>query len=122
MESNTFRTSSNGIRTMGQWTEPAVIRNNDFVNTFHAVVVHGSTVHMLANSISAPQPVHVPTAGHPGGAVTISATDLNAELSLDCSGNVIADNRIEGHPDAIAIALFRPGTSCRDNAIRDNTI
>lgn len=122
VESNTFRSSSNGIRTMGQWTEPALIRHNNFVNTFHAVVVHGSTVHILDNSISAPEPEHVPTTGHPGGAVTISATDLNAELSLECSGNVIADNRIEGHTDAIVIALFRPGTSCRDNAIRDNTI
>jgi parallel beta-helix repeat protein len=64
----------------------------------------------------------VPRSGHSGGAVSISATDLNAELSLECSGNVIANNRIEGHPDGIAIELFRPGTSCRDNVIRSNTI
>jgi hypothetical protein len=74
---NTFRASVNGIRTIGQWREPAVIRGNDFVDTFHAVVVHGSTVHVLDNDISAPDPARVPTRGYPGGALLLSSTDLN---------------------------------------------
>jgi hypothetical protein len=43
------------------------------------------------------------------------AIDANGE------GNVIAGNRIEGHPDGIFIGV-PPGTSFRHNVIRDNTI
>jgi hypothetical protein len=39
-----------------------------------------------------------------------------------CANNVIAGNRIEGIPDGIRIEIFEPGTSCRHNVIRDNTI
>ncbi|HUG39589.1 MAG TPA: penicillin acylase family protein [Longimicrobiales bacterium] len=122
VEGNTFRASVNGIRTMGQWREPAVIRDNDFVDTFHAVVVHGSTVHVLDNDISAPDPARVPTRGYPGGGLLLSSTDLNLELSLRCAGNVIVRNRVEGHPTGIGLWILRPGTVCRDNVIRDNTI
>lgn len=119
---NTFRNTANGIRSIGEWLVPAVIRDNRFVNTFHAAVIHGSTVHFLDNDISVPNPEQVPSSGHPGGALTLSATDTNVERSLRCVGNVIAGNRVEGHPDGISIILFRPGTSCHDNVIRDNTI
>lgn len=122
VEGNTFRASANGVRAIGQWRDPAVIRDNDFVDTFHAVVVHGSTVHVLDNDISAPDPARVPTWGYPGGALLLSSTELNGELSLRCAGNIFARNRVEGHPTAVAILILRPGTVCRDNVIRDNTI
>jgi parallel beta-helix repeat protein len=99
-----------------------VIRGNRFINTFHAVVVHGSIVHVVENDISVPEPERVPSTGHPGVAIPVSATDLNLEAALLCAGNVIAGNRIRGHPDGIAIRLFRAGVSCRDNVIRGNTV
>jgi hypothetical protein len=36
--------------------------------------------------------------------------------------NMIAGNRIEDHPDGVGLAVFRPGTSCRGNVMRHNTI
>lgn len=122
IQGNTFRNSANGVRTIGEWSEPAVIRENQFINTFHAAVIHGSTVHFLDNNIMVPEPEQVPSARHPGEALSLSATDLNSELTLRCTGNVIAGNRIEGHSDGISISLFRPGTSCRENVIQDNLI
>jgi parallel beta-helix repeat protein len=39
-----------------------------------------------------------------------------------CAHNIVAGNRIDGSPDGIRIEIYEPGTSCRRNVIRDNTI
>jgi imidazolonepropionase-like amidohydrolase len=119
VEENIFRETPNGIRVFGQWSEPAVIRDNRFVNTYHAVVINGMTAHVLDNRISVPAPGRVPNDRHPGGALAITAW---GELDVPgCSGNVIAGNRIEGHPQAVVIMAL-PESACRGNVIRDNAI
>lgn len=123
IEGNTFRRSLNGIRPFT--TERTVIRGNRFVDTFHAISGAGSNLHVLDNEISAPEPEEVPAIGHPSFAVALGPLPRQAaeSLAIDANGegNVIAGNRIEGHPDGIFIAI-PPGTRFRDNVIRDNTI
>jgi haloalkane dehalogenase len=119
VERNTFHHTPNGIRVFGQWSEPAVIRDNRFMNTYHAVMINGMAAHILDNDISVPEPERVPYTRHPGLALLIGG--WAAEGVPACERNVIAGNRIEGHPDAIAIAVFPQG-ACRHNEIRDNTI
>jgi hypothetical protein len=123
IEGNTFRHSANGIRP---WTtERSVIRGNRFVNTFHAISGAGSNLHVLDNDISAPEPGQVPGEGHPSFAIALGpiARDAAESIGLDANGegNIIAGNRIDGHPDGIFIAAL-PGTRFRNNEIRDNTI
>ncbi|HUG75661.1 MAG TPA: penicillin acylase family protein, partial [Acidimicrobiia bacterium] len=119
VEGNTFRESPNGIRVVGQWHEPAVIRANRFINTYHAVMVNGMTAHILDNHVSVPEPERLPYTRHPGLPLMISGWEAKGVSA--CDRNMIVGNRIEGHPDGIAILPF-PGGSCRENVIRDNTI
>jgi len=123
IEDNTFRSSLNGIRPFT--TERSLIRGNRFFNTFHAISGAGSRLHVLDNEISAPEPEQVPAIGHPSFAFALAPLPRRAAESLGVDangeGNVIAGNRIEGHPDGIYIAA-PPGTSFRNNVIRDNTI
>src|SRR5690606_34443498 len=119
IEGNTFRVSQNGIRVVGQWKDPAVIRNNNFINTYHAVVVNGMTAHVTDNNISVPEPHLIPNTYHPELALMIGGwEEKGAPL---CNRNIIAGNKIKGHPDAIAIIVFEGG-NCQQNIIRDNTI
>jgi parallel beta-helix repeat protein len=120
IEDNTFRNSPNGIRVAGEADEPTVIRGNHFVNTYHAVVVNGRTAHVLDNDVSVAEPERVPFSGHPGGAIAVTSFQMSDDLTA-CADNVIAGNRVEGHPDAIVI-FTQPGTACRRNVVRDNTI
>lgn len=119
IEGNTFRNSPNGLRVIGQWLDPTVIRRNRFVNTFHAVVINGRTAHLLDNEIVVPEPEHTNEGGHPSFAIAIFCAPAPSLPS--CDGNVIAGNRVEGHPDGIRINAL-PGASARNNVIRDNTI
>jgi parallel beta-helix repeat protein len=122
IEGNTFRESSNGIRGDGRWSESILIRGNRFINTYHAVSLAGSHVHLLDNDISVPQPERVPPVGHPGLAVAIAGTNEHFRGGpFDCEHNVIAGNRIEGHPQG-SLYLYALGGHCRHNVIRDNTI
>jgi parallel beta-helix repeat protein len=122
IEGNTFRDSSNGIRGEGRWSEPIVIRGNRFINTYHAVSLAGSHVHLLDNDISVPQPARVPPTGHPGLAVAFAGMNANFPGGpFDCEHNVIAGNRIEGHPQG-SLYLYALGGRCRHNVIRNNTI
>jgi parallel beta-helix repeat protein len=126
VEGNTFRYSSNGIRLIGDAPEPSVIRSNRFIDVYHAVGVNGMTAHILNNDISVPEPERVPIAAIPSFAVSITAggppPGWREEVAWNCRSNVIAGNRIEGHPDGIALVLMRAGASCRQNVFRDNTI
>jgi hypothetical protein len=119
VEGNTFRASQNGIRVFGQWSEPAVIRDNDFVNTYHAVMVNGMTAHVLSNRISVPEPDAVPTTRHPGLALLIGGWEAMGAPA--CNHNIMADNEVRGHPDGIWIMVF-DGGHCRGNVIRGNTV
>jgi hypothetical protein len=123
IEGNVFRNSLNGVRP---WTtETSVIRGNRFVNTFHAISGVGSHLRVLDNDISVPDPSRVPGAGHPSFAIALGPLPGPVANALDLEdngeGTVIADNRIQGHPDGIFISVS-PGTSFRGNEIRANTI
>jgi parallel beta-helix repeat protein len=126
VEGNTFRMSRTGVRVNGAWSEPAVVRNNRFINNWHSVSINGSTVHLLDNDISAPEPERVPLAGFPWDAVSIRPPlphqGTDETLARTCAHNIVAGNRIEGVPDGIRISTWEAGTTCRDNVIRDNTI
>jgi len=121
VEGNTFR-SVTSVNARGKWQQPTVIRHNTFVNVFHAVSVIGGIAHILDNDISVTDPDEIPGFHHAGGAISILA--YSEFMAPTCDGNVIAGNRIVGHPESINIRLmesYEP-ESCRDNVIRDNTI
>jgi parallel beta-helix repeat protein len=121
VEGNTFRYVI-GMGVRGNWSEPAVIRRNTFVNVFHAVSVIGGIAHVMENDIEVVDPEQIPFFGHPGGAISIVAV---AELLVPrCDNNVIAGNRIVGHPESINVRLTASNEpeSCIENVIRDNTI
>ena len=115
IEGNTFRATINGLRMLGIGTELTVVSGNDFIDTFHAIGIYGPPLHFLDNRITVTNPARVPFARHPGSAVIV------APGHTDCSGHVVAGNRIEGHPDAIYVSVRR-GETCRGAEVRDNTI
>jgi parallel beta-helix repeat protein len=115
VEDVTFRRVSKGVNVMGRWTEVATIRDNTFLNVYHAITLQGGTSHIIDNDISAPEPGTVFYQGFPGGAISAIAAP-------ECGENVIAGNRIEGHPDGIIVGTLFPGTSCRNNTIRNNVV
>jgi hypothetical protein len=110
VEGNTFRNSSSGVRVMGDWAEPAVIRNNRFINNWHSVAIDGRTAHVLDNDISAPEPEQVPVTGLPWDAVRMSPPppfDGDEEAHVrTCTDNVVAGNRIDGITDGIRIEVL----------------
>ena len=115
VEDVTFRRVSKGVNVMGEWSKVTTIRNNTFLNVYHAITLQGGTSHVLNNNISAPAPETVFYQGFPGGAISVVAAP-------ECGKNVIAGNRIVGHPDGIIVGSLVPGTSCRNNIIRNNVI
>lgn len=124
IDGNTFRNTHNSIRAMLHSSEPTVIRDNRFVNVFHAVSAAVSNFHVVNNEISAPQPDRVPRVRHPGSAISISPrrpSDTQPTAPRVCEGNVIGENNIEGYPDGIVLHV-PPGAICRNNVIRGNTI
>ncbi|HUG38904.1 MAG TPA: alpha/beta fold hydrolase [Longimicrobiales bacterium] len=126
VEGNTFRRSATGIRMNGDWSEPAVVRGNRFVDNWHSVSINGNTVHLLNNDFSVPEPEKVPFYGFPNDAVQIGAPlpfqGAEETRARTCEHNVVAGNTIDGSHNGISIMLWAPGTSCRGNVIRDNTI
>jgi parallel beta-helix repeat protein len=106
--------------------EPAIVRNNRFVNNWHAVSINGHTVHLLDNHISVPEPYLVPFFGFPWDGIKISPTlplqGLDEPQTSACIGNLVEGNHVEGHIDGIRLELYFPGTSCRGNVVRNNTI
>lgn len=117
IENNTFR-DSDSFDVISDASEPIVIRNNTFINTYHAVAILGRNVHFLNNRISAPAPQRIPY-GRADIAIGVAQFDTSGP---GCADNLIAGNSIEGHSDGIAVGVFAPGTSCRGNVIRENTI
>ena len=126
VEGNTFRRSATGIRMNGDWTEPAIVRDNRFMDNWHSVSINGNTVHLVDNDFSVPEPERVPFYGFPNDAVQVGAPlpfqGGDETRARSCAHNVVAGNRIEGSHRGISIMLWAPGSSCRNNVIRDNTI
>lgn len=126
VEDNTFRSSNSGIRMNGDWKEPAIVRNNHFINNWHGVSINGNTVHLLDNSFSVPEPAQISAYGFPWDAVKIGPPlplqGVDENYLREGSGNIVSNNTIEGYHQGISIAVYEPGTSCRKNVIRDNTI
>jgi parallel beta-helix repeat protein len=119
IENNTFRSSTWGVRSFGQWMQPALVRNNTFVNLFRPVEVYGRTVHVVDNDISAPNWEQIPRFFVAWDAISFSTWDFFQ--SGPCDHNLAARNRVEGH--AMGVFVWVASTEgCRHNVIRDNTI
>jgi hypothetical protein len=125
IENNTFR-SIVSVTLYGQLRQPSVIRNNIFINVFHAAVIRGGTAHVVDNDIRVPDPEQVPFFGEPGSAVGI-VPNYHAAASR-CDHNLVARNRIENHPVGVVVmtpaADWTPTVTarCSHNVIRDNLI
>ncbi len=126
VEDNTFRFSMSGIRMNGDWEEPAIVRNNRFLNNWHGVSINGNTVHLFDNSFSVPEPAKIPASEFAWDAVKIGPPlpmqGVEETYLREGSGNIISNNKIEDYHQGISIAVYEPGTSCRKNIISDNTI
>jgi parallel beta-helix repeat protein len=116
VESNTFRDTYDGVVGVGDWPQPAVIRNNRFINLGFAIFTFGRTYHVFDNDMSAPQPELIPF----GTAVTGLRAVASPDWSGPCDHNVIARNRIDGYN--YGIEVLTGAYSCSHNVIRDNTI
>jgi hypothetical protein len=118
IEDNTFHNSAWGIRSFGQWMQPAFVRNNAFVNLFRPVEVYGRTVHVMDNDISAPNPEQIPFFSVAWDAISFSTWDV--AQAGPCDHNLAAGNRVEGH--SMGVFIWVASTDgCRHNVIRDNT-
>lgn len=115
IEGNTFRATPNGMRVLGTGDEVSVVRDNDFIDTFHAIGIYGPPLHFVGNRVTVSDPAKVPTSGHPGSAILVSPQNT------DCAGHVVAENTVEGHPGAIYVLGFT-GAICRNVEIRDNVV
>jgi prolyl oligopeptidase len=115
IEGNTFRATPNGLRVLGTGNELSVVRDNDFIDVFHAIGIYGAPLHFVDNRVTVEEPGRVPFSRHPGSAIIVSPGQT------DCDGHVVAGNRIEGYPDPIYVLVGR-GETCRGVEIRDNTI
>jgi parallel beta-helix repeat protein len=119
IENNTFRSSIWGVRLFGQWEEPAVVRNNTFVNVGLAVQMWGRTVHVTDNEMSAPDWTQIPNWFYAGDGVGFYAADRLE--SGPCDDNVAERNRIEQHWGGVTLYAEGSTSACRHNVIRDNT-
>lgn len=115
IEGNTFRGTPNGLRVLGVGNELSLVRDNDFIDVFHAIGISGAPLHFLDNRVTVAVPGGVPFSKHTGSAIIVSPGQT------DCAGHVVAGNRIDGYPDPIYVRVRR-GETCRGVEIRDNTI
>lgn len=115
IEGNTFRATPNGLRVLGVGNERSLVRDNDFIDVFHAIGISGAPLHFLDNRVTVAVPGGVPFSGHTGSAIIVSPGHT------DCAGHVVAGNRIDGYTDPIYVRVRR-GETCHGVEIRDNTI
>lgn len=115
IEGNTFRAVPNGIRVLGHGEDLSVVRDNDFIDVFHAIGIYGAPLHFVDNRVTVVDPGRVPYSRHPGSAIIVSPGHT------DCAGHVVAGNRVDGYPDPIYVLVGR-GETCRGVEIRDNTV
>jgi parallel beta-helix repeat protein len=121
VENNSFRNTTYALSSFGRWLEPAVVRNNGFVNVGIGIEVYGRTVHALDNDVFTPEPGQVPDIGEALAGIWFVANE--EELSTGpCDHNIAARNRIEGYNYGVLVGVITPGAGCRHNVIRANTI
>ncbi|MGI9037471.1 MAG: alpha/beta fold hydrolase [Gemmatimonadota bacterium] len=105
--------------------ERQTIRGLTFEYTWHGIVVgpYPTTAEEAAGFWgSGERPPAYPAGGQRIEGNTFRATPkIVSPGQTDCSGHVVAGNRIVGYPDAIYV-LVRRGETCRGVEIRDNTI
>lgn len=126
IEGNTFTGNSNALRVNGFWSAPTLIRNNRFLNNWHAIAVYGNTVHILDNEITAPAPGEVQGFGFPAEGIHLARPlelyESGKNVVRSCENNVISGNLIEGVTEGIMMTADVPGITCRNNVISNNTI
>jgi hypothetical protein len=122
IERNSFRDIATGVQVFGQWSQPAVIRNNTFINLFSAVDVWGRTAHILDNDISAPDWERIPVWFGAIYGISLITLETQNISTGPCEHNQIAGNRIESVTDALNIWVLGIGAPCRHNLVRDNLV
>lgn len=115
IEGNTFRATPNGMRVLGIGDSVSVVRDNDFIDNFHAIGIYGPPVHFVGNRVRVENPLGAPTSRVPGSAILVEAQHT------DCRGHLVADNSVEGHPGAIYVMVSR-GKVCRGVEVRNNAV
>ncbi|RFF31770.1 amidohydrolase family protein [Wenzhouxiangella sediminis] len=115
IEDNTFRAAPNGLRVLGAGEELSIVRNNNFIDVYHAIGIYGAPLHFVDNRVLVEDPERVPLTRAPGSAVLVAPGDRA------CAGHVVAGNRIEGYPDPIYV-YAEVGETCRGVEVRDNLI
>jgi hypothetical protein len=118
VEGNTFRASSR-VEVWHDAAEPAVIRNNRFVDLHQPLYVLGRRVEIRDNRIESAAPARVPYAW-PAAAVTVRPLRDGA-----CGDAVVAGNRIRGHVDGVVVVVApgdAPGSTCARIAVRGNAV
>lgn len=116
IEGNTFRASANGLRVTDSDVEVSIVRDNDFIDVYHAIGIYGAPLHFLDNRIRVTEPERIPNSRHPGSAILISAG-----ATKTCAQHVVSGNTISGYHDGIYVMAMR-GEVCRGIELRDNTV
>jgi hypothetical protein len=75
-----------------------VVRDNDFIDVFHAIGIYGAPLHFLDNRVTVENPERVPFTAAPG-----KRDHRLASFTRTVAGHVVAGNRIEGYPDPIYV-------------------
>ena len=113
---NVFRGVSTAVRVL-TLEDSTLVRDNLFEDVGHAISINGNRVRFEDNRIVVTDPGRVPVYGGP-----LSAVALSPRQPGGCSLNVVARNRIEGHPQGVVMQVTTPGSACRDNRIEGNTL
>ncbi len=57
------------MRVLGIGDSVSVVRDNDFIDSFHAIGIYGPPVHFVGNRVRVENPLGVPTSKVPGSAI-----------------------------------------------------
>jgi hypothetical protein len=122
VEGNTFRDVTWAVSAYGKWAQPAVVRENSFINVFEGVAVYGGRAHVVENHFSAPEPGRIPNWFAPVYAVTLNAWEAGFISTGPSEHNLVARNHVDGFVDALSVFVLGTGAPCRHNVIRDNVV
>ena len=114
IEGNSFRRCPNGLRMLGVGSQRSVVRDNEFVDVFHAIGMYGAPVDFVDNRVTVDEPEKIPTSKCPGAVIILGATDGDGR-------HVVQNNVVSGYPDAIYV-VAGDSEVCRDVKILDNEI
>ena len=93
IEGNTFR-NSDSFEVWSESSQPILIRNNKFINTYHAIAIVGTSVHLLDNEISAPEPDKIPFASRTSRSEWLNSLQRRIHRALTTSSRAIGSRRI----------------------------